>query len=800
MQVEQGAPMRNRGAAVLVMLSTTVLALATLACVLQVLSIDVPGVGLDESWAVVLGEAAMRPARWGVDLTFTYGPASALVTRYFTDNYLTVALPLIGSIAIVYALCSACLIGLGAAGRPNSFTVTMVCLVGWVATLFVLGGQNQDAFFFSFSFVVFLLDLVRPPQDRVSRWAVITGVAVMGVIALSKTSFGILALMLFVLSDLRAAWQLRRWPLLTPVFLLAFLIAFAVYGQRFGDLPAYARLQAESVAGYGEAMYLIASRGELLAFLAGAVGLVAITGLAAPGPRISRLVTFCAVVLEMIIALKAGFIRADTHPQISWALLGLVGLAVAVCLVMPRSVRAASVIGVASLLVLSLAAPLYLLVETDRTPSLVGVSEIYADEFGALKAEVAAWGRFVRSPADFAEEADRAKAAAWTAVRTQHPLSSLAGTVDIISSEQSAVLANKLDYHPRPSFQDYATDTAGLIAANAAFYDGASAPDWVLFANDALDDRYPTSIEGALWPALLARYEPLRRDGDWLALHRRATPLSDVLGPPQRLETRLGEHFAVPATPVFAHIVVRKTLLGRLAAAIFRPPALTLRVRMLNGIEQNYRFIPALGAGGFLLSPMVDDASSFALLAFGESEELAGKSITDAVIGGSSATRFFYEPDVTIDLQSVTLKDVAPSREAQPFAEALNQRRPWRQLVRQIAQVANFDGDRLAAPAPTALNIPVAGARHLRLGFGIEDGAWTTGQVKGVCFKVEGAAGGSEPLWQRCLDPHDVATDRGPQTVDVVLPAGLDTASVATTCLQSCDWGWSYWNDIEPER
>ncbi len=799
MQVGQGTPTGNKGSAVLVIVATAVLAFATLFCILRPLSIDVPGAGLDASWAVVLGEAAMLPARWGVDLTFTYGPASALVTRYFTGDYLTLALPTVCAIAVAYAFCFACLIGCAAANRNNAGLLTVVAVMGQGLALLVVGGEDQDAFYFAFAFVVFLLDLVRSPRDGTARLAVVAGVAALAVVTLAKTSFGVLGIMLFVLSDLRAAWQLRRWPLLTPVFLAAFLVAFAVYGQRFGDLPAYARLQAESVAGYGEAMYLIASRGELLAFLTGAVVLVVITGLAATGSRFSRLLTFCAVGLEMIIALKAGFIRADTHPQISWALLGFVGIALALSLVVPRSLRAAFAIGVACLLVLSLAAPLYLLIDTDRTADLAGLSDVYSDEFAALEAEVAAWGRFVRSPAEFAREAERTKAAAWTAIRTQHPLSSLAGTVDIISSEQSAVLANKLDYHPRPSFQDYATDTAGLIAANAAFYDGASAPDWVLFANDALDDRYPTSIEGALWPDLLARYEPVRRDGDWLALHRRDVPLSNVLGPPQRLETRFGEHFTVPATPVFAHVTVRKTLLGRLAAALFRPPALTLRVRMLNGTEQSYRFIPALAAGGFLLSPMVDDPSSFALLALGESDDLAGKSVTDAVIGGSSATHLFYEPEVAIDLQTVTLKDVAPSREARPFADELNQRRPWRQLVRRIAQVASFDGEHLSAPAPTALTIPVAGARRLRLGFGIEDGAWKTGQVKGICFKVEGAAGGSEPLWQRCLDPHDVATDRGPQRVEVALPAGLDTASVATSCLQSCDWGWSYWSDIQPE-
>ena len=799
MQVKQEAPTARRGA-LLATLSTAVLAFATLFCVLRPLSIDVPGAGLDASWAVVLGEAAMRPARWGVDLTFTYGPASALVTRYFTGNYLTLALPVICVIAISYAFCFVCLISSAAATRSNAAVLAIVAVLGEGLALLVLGGEDQDAFYFAFAFVIFLLDLVRSPRDRVARLAIVAGVAALGIVTLAKTSFGVLAMAIFALSDLRAAWQMRRWPLLTPLFLLVFLITFAVYGQRFGDLPAYAKLQAESVAGYGEAMYLIASRGELLAFLTGVVALIIITGLAAPGSRISRLLTFCAIVLEMIIALKAGFIRADTHPQISWALLGLVGFAVAVSLILPRSIKAAVAIGAVSLLVLSLAAPLYLLVDTDRTADVAGLSEIYSDEFGALKAEVAAWGRFLRSPADFAEQASRAKTAAWDAIRAQHPLSSLAGTVDIISSEQSAVLANKLDYHPRPSFQDYATDTAGLIAANAAFYKGTSAPDWVLFANDALDDRYPTSIEGALWPDLLARYEPMRQDGDWLALRRRATPLSDVLGPPQRVETRLGEYFSVPAGPIFAHIVVRKTMLGRLAAALFRPPALTLRVRTLNGTEQNYRFVPALGAGGFLLSPLVDDPSSFALLALGESDDLVGKSITEAVIGGSSATRLFYEPDVAIALQPLTLKNVASSREAQPFADELNQRRPWRQMVRRIAQVANFDGERLSAPAPTALDIPVAGARRLHLGFGIEDGAWTTGQVKGVCFAVQEAGGEAAPLWQRCLDPHDIAADRGPQTAEVDLPNGLETVKVATTCLQSCDWGWSYWNDIQPEQ
>ncbi len=143
MQVEQGAPTVQEALPSRSILSTAVLALATLFCILRPLSIDVPGAGLDASWAVVLGEAAMLPARWGVDLTFTYGPASALVTRYFTGNYLTLALPLICAISISYAFCFACLIGSAAAGRSNAGLLTIVAVAGQGLALLVMGEKTR---------------------------------------------------------------------------------------------------------------------------------------------------------------------------------------------------------------------------------------------------------------------------------------------------------------------------------------------------------------------------------------------------------------------------------------------------------------------------------------------------------------------------------------------------------------------------------------------------------------------------------------------------------------------------------
>ena len=43
-----------------------------------------PQYGLDPSWIAVAGEAAARSAQWGRDIVLTYGPASSLITSYYT--------------------------------------------------------------------------------------------------------------------------------------------------------------------------------------------------------------------------------------------------------------------------------------------------------------------------------------------------------------------------------------------------------------------------------------------------------------------------------------------------------------------------------------------------------------------------------------------------------------------------------------------------------------------------------------------------------------------------------------------
>jgi hypothetical protein len=102
----------------------------------------------------------------------------------------------------------------------------------------------------------------------------------------------------------------------------------------------------------------------------------------------------------------------------------------------------------------------------------------------------------------------------------------------------------------------------------------------------------------------------------------------------------------------------------------------------------------------------------------------------------------------------------------------------------------------MLAHAPTALNIPATGKRMLDIGFGLLDGAWKgDGNTDGVCFRL--SAGGSiSPLWQRCLDPKQVATDRGEQRAEIALPENITFLTLETSCGKSCAWDWSYWREI----
>src|SRR6201999_3691767 len=63
----------------------------------------------------------------------------------------------------------------------------------------------------------------------------------------------------------------------------------------------------------------------------------------------------------------------------------------------------------------------------------------------------------IRSPAAWLSIRQAQRTSAVEAVRAPKPLPALAGTVDILPSAQAEIIANGLNYRPRPTVQEYNT-------------------------------------------------------------------------------------------------------------------------------------------------------------------------------------------------------------------------------------------------------------------------------------------------------------------------------------------------------
>ena len=722
-----------------------------------------PRDGLDPSWIAVMGEAADRPARWGVETAFTYGPASPVVTGYANAAYLTRTVPMQLGFAAVFGWCAALLLARG--GGRRALLGTLAC-----AAMLVAARGMADALVLAMPAMVLLLSL-RAASERGARAAALAGAVALGLSGMTKMSFPLAALPVLALADAATLCR-RRPPLLLGGFALGIGAGALLYGQRLSDLPAYLALQGEVAAGYGAAMALDGPDWDLLPFLVLAPALVAALAIAGRGP--GRGLAATGVAAGLLVLFKAGFIRHDLHSTLAWTGLGLLGT-VAAWDRLPR--RGALAVTGLALAVVLVYLPAMTVRQSVREGRGAALAELYrtwlmAEPARTLGSEAALLFR----PAHFRAGLAADKAAAWAAIAAAGPLGPLPGPVDIIPSAQTRVMAAGLDYRGRPSFQEYSTYTAGLAAANRAFLAGDRAPRWVLFGPEsplgimALDGRFPGFAEGALWRDLLGLYRPDHRIGPLVALERRPAPVPVPLGPARTEAVALGAFAPVAGTgPLWATVDIRPNPAGRVLAALFRPPLLTLAVRLADGGERRFRLVPAQAASGFLLSPLVDNASDFEALAAGEAAG-AGRRVTGLAVEGSRAGRWFYAPEVRVTLRAMDTSRLAAAPGAPPSPPD--------------------------APAalPAVLTLPLrawpaaGGRRHvtLRYGLGFEAAAGP------VCFVAEPADGSGTALLHDCLR---AGGGRATGTATLDLPEAVTELALETRCptVAPCGgaWGWT---------
>jgi hypothetical protein len=436
--------------------------------------------------------------------------------------------------------------------------------------------------------------------------------------------------------------------------------------------------------------------------------------------------------------------------------------------------------------------------------------------FPSLVNSVVANARVVVSPSRLSEELDRRQAQKAEAVQLPMIRARVSSApVDVISVEQGVLLLNRMNWTPRPVFQSYSAYTPFLQRANADFFRSGSAPDFVVFRVEPLSPRFPTLEEGQSLLELLRRYRPVLSEKGYLLLERdreasgSARPEGQVV---LEKAVQFGEWVDLTGLPGKYHTLALKITpsgWGRVQNFLYKPPAVSIQVGTGPGVEPvPYRLVPGMAEDGFLLNPLVGSVEDVVNLY--DRAHAPAKTVTGFCVstGGSAS----YQDEIAVTIKSYPSligSGIDPAILMQIQYPVM--RTPFvRATAHEPVTVETYDGKdvlRIHAPSAVQFDVPANSVpRRITGKFGILPEAYrkSNDHTDGVQFAVEYTPAGKAALvlFERFLDPHANARDRGFQEFAVVLPPG-DKGTVVLKAFnppgRNQHLDWSFWTDVEIE-
>jgi hypothetical protein len=742
------------------------------------------GDGLDASWQAALLQARYLDLGFGNQIIFSGGPLSHVYSRTFSSSLFHERF----LAALVFSAFYVTFFANAAARNKNIFSV----IVGAMPFLFSI---LTDPIYLGLPLCA---SLVGTHPDRRGGLVVAFGAIASAIATLAKFSVFPMAMVGFLVVDYLSLRN-RRFPITLIVYALSTAALFFVTSPN-GAFVDFLRNSLDVSAGYSEAMSLSGSIREVGLIFTGALIILSMvaTGefrnVRADGlPVEVALGRILIVGVFLLIVIKSGLVRHDAHAIIAWA--GLEFIAAAYCAFSWRQLSPRHAIG---FVVLTVAGVVF---TCNSWTQYTGLSpyQVVSSQIGQRRQDLANWLNFLSGPQVWLASQQAKQQAFHADLRGKHPWPALDGAVDVIPSRQSSLIANDLRYQPRPSIQEYATYTRGLIEKNRAFIRSERAPDFVLMEPYALDGRHPAFAEGSIWPDLLARYAPQDVIDGMTVLRKREHSLELPMRTVETSSGTIDKKLVMKRDlqgAIFAHIDLQPTSWGRLASLVFKSAILYIDIEYTNGSQGRYRFLPAIAREGFFLSPLISNNEAYLQLSAGLAtvNPLKVKSFT---IRPGTLARWLWSKQFLVRLDSMEDDALRADIVRSEMTPRARQRLELSSVVYQAPNAKlGVLREGLLAHAPTKFRIAAHASRTLDVGFGIMDSAWKdNANTDGVCFRIS-VAGEPAPIWERCLDPKRVAADRGPQQAAITLPEATDGVELETVCGKNCAWDWSYWSRI----
>jgi hypothetical protein len=751
---------------------------------------------LDMSWSMVLQWTYNHHVDFGRDMVFTYGPWGLIQSGYTPQAFWCTVLGWTLMAAAFFA---------GALKLSRHMIacrwVRGLWLAGTIAFIGDSAMTTHDVRMFSLTCLAMLLYICA---DDLGMSAT-TILLALGMALASQVKFSCCLLSLGVMGAISVDQLIRRRrPWVGLIFAFCFLALWELAGQRLSVLPAYFRYELSLSRGYeiGAGTFSPTETSDVAWFLTCAAPILAALAYVIwrnPGRWVRRGILSAGVALFLLVIFKAGNTRHEGHEIVGPVALGMFGLLTAAA-VWSRMNHAALKV----LAVLAAAAPLALTWCTYERYNNDGLPAELAATVEQFPAHVsAAFGRAGR---------DQNYRDMLSQIRNVHPLPPVRGTVDFYGWFQSALIANDLDYRPRPVFQSYVTFTPALEKLNADSLEGPRAPDSIFFDVGYMDNHCPSQEDALVWPRILTHYDVKESTSESLLMERSAEARTFSLAPLTSAAAEMGQSVDVPASddPIWVSIDLQSTLLGKVIETVYKPPVVAFTLQLADGEACRCRLNPETAKAGFLLSPMIWDRYHFAMLEGSQwSAELAGqrvKSIAIEVSGGAKQYRRDYA--VTFERLLFPHRDVTTVPGLERLAafwefmrrmQVLSSDAPPRWMIadRSGRTVMGVLGSmRSSVPVPT-------GATSLHIEFG-QALAAASPQADGTHFRVGMASYDSAGrlagkfVWERVLNPHTDPADGGTQQADIE----LDQPAPAYIILETLPGpnqpnNFAYWGAVE---
>ncbi len=609
---------------------------------------DLPHPGQDSAWVLALNQAVADRLAFGRDVIYPLGPWGNVYAGQYHPA--TDGMMLAGGMVVALALAG----GLSTLARGGQRWVVLL------APLLAATVGERDPVFVAMPLLLLAVAVAVarpapavPPDSRPGRRqaAALLLLAVgCALLTLVKGTFGTQAVPMVGLAVLAllSGRRFRLAALMLACYAASLAGLWLLAGQRPIDFPAYVATMPVVIAGYAEGLAVGGPPSDIAAYLCASAALSWLLWRDRPSGEPGGAVLLpLGLSLTLFVAFKSGFVRHDEHALIAAGTLALMPVLLVAAL-RPRSLAAAVLVTLSALAFISHHHPGY------EWPSLARGRD------RLTMAAAGAWTR-ITDPGRLPRLFD----AHMAAVRTAMPLPHVAGPTDIYSSGQTILLANGLQWSPRPALQSVTVLGETLARANLDHLQGADGRhppvQNVFWRVESEDNRLRSTQDGLSWPALLTgfRVEGYDRALDMALLRRQpGAPAAASLGA-ALLDGRhgLGEEVALPVSPTglaWATLDIEPTPAGRLASLLFRPPLLTITIRYANGPVERFRLVSALARAGFLLTPRLLNTEDMLALLLPEHRTPAERPVSINV-AGESGTRWLWRQHFALRLQAMDI-------------------------------------------------------------------------------------------------------------------------------------------------